>query len=98
TLYEALAVLTPSPIVELNRAVAVSFAAGPRAALEIIDALMREGALQDYHLLPTVRADLLEKLGRRAQARAEFERAAALTANAREKEFLLARAAAAGKS
>jgi RNA polymerase sigma factor (sigma-70 family) len=98
TLYEALAVLTPSPIVELNRAVAVSFAAGPRAALEIIDALMREGALQDYHLLPTVRADLLEKLGRRAEARAEFERAAALTANARAQEFLRARAAAAGKS
>jgi predicted RNA polymerase sigma factor len=94
SLYAALAVLTPSPIVELNRAVAVGFAVGPQAALDIVDTLMRDGALQGYHLLPTVRADLLEKVGRHAEARAEFERAASITGNARESQFLLARAAA----
>jgi len=92
SLYEALAALTHSPIVELNRAVAVGFAVGPQAGLDIVDALVREGALQGYHLLPTVRADLLEKVGRHEEARAEFERAAAIAGNNRERQFLLARA------
>ena len=95
-LYDALAQLTPSPIVDLNRAVAVGMAFGPNAGLEIVDALVSEPSLQSYHLLPAVRGDLLAKLGRRAEARAEFERAAALTRNARERELLLGRAAAAG--
>jgi RNA polymerase sigma factor (sigma-70 family) len=95
SLYAALAVLTPSPIVELNRAVAVGFADGAQAGLDIVDWLTRDSALQGYHLLPAVRADLLEKVGRHAEAHAEFERAAALAGNAREREFLLARAAAA---
>ena len=92
-LYEMLLRLTPSPIVELNRAVAVSMAYGPRAGLEVVDSLLDEPALSGYHLLPGVRADLLQKLGRSAEARAEFERAASLTRNARERELLLKRAA-----
>src|SRR5687767_15414340 len=91
-LYAALAEVTPSPIVELNRAVAVGMALGPEAGLAIVDPLMAEPALKHYHLLPSVRGDLLSKLGRRDEARAEFERAAALTRNTREKELLLARA------
>jgi predicted RNA polymerase sigma factor len=92
-LYEALARLTPSPIVELNRGVAVAMAFGPAAGLEIVDQLNTEPSLKNYHLLPSVRGDLLAKLGRGVEARAEFERAAALTRNARERELLLARAA-----
>lgn len=95
-LYAALATVAPSPIVELNRAVAVSFALGPAAGLAIVDGLVEEPALNGYHLLPSVRGDLLQKLGRREEARAEFERAAALARNAREKKLLLERAAAAG--
>ncbi|MFI2351336.1 RNA polymerase sigma factor [Streptomyces sp. NPDC019443] len=91
-LYGQLAALTPSPVVELNRAVAVSMAEGPAAGLELVDALAEEPALKEYHLLPSVRGDLLARLGRRAEARAEFERAASLTRNARERELLLARA------
>ena len=90
-LYEALAQLTPSPIVELNRAVAVAMAFGPAAGLELVDALTAEPSLEGYHLLPSVRGDLLKKLGRLAEARAEFERAAALTRNAREREMMLDR-------
>jgi len=92
-LYAILGQVTPSPIVELNRAVAVSMADGPAAALPIVDALLAEPALRTYHLLPSVRGDLLERLGRFAEARIEFERAAALTANARERELLHRRAA-----
>jgi RNA polymerase sigma factor (sigma-70 family) len=92
-LYDALAQLTPSPIVELNRAVAFGMAFGPRAGLEIVDRLISEPALKAYHLLPSVRGDLLRKLGRTDEARAEFERAAALTDNTRERALLLARAA-----
>jgi RNA polymerase sigma-70 factor (ECF subfamily) len=92
-LYELLAKLTGSPIVELNRAVAVSMAFGPQAGLDLVDALADEPALKNYHLLPTVRGDLLAKLGRGAEARGEFERAADLTRNAREREVLLRRAA-----
>ena len=92
-LYDALAQLAPSPVVELNRAVAVAMAFGPAAGLEIVDALRFEPSLEGYHLLPSVRGDLLAKLGRFDQARPEFERAAALTANARVREILLARAA-----
>jgi len=93
-LYEALAQLSPSPVVELNRAVALAMAFGPAAGLALVDALRGEPALASYHLLPSVRGDLLAKLGRLDEARAEFERAAALTGNARERELLLARAAA----
>ncbi|MFD0265496.1 RNA polymerase sigma factor [Streptomyces sp. NPDC127106] len=93
TLYGRLAELTPSPVVELNRAVAVSMAEGPGAALPLVDALAQDPALRGYHLLPSVRGDLLERLGRPEEARAEFERAASLTANARERELLLRRAA-----
>ena len=93
-LYDALAQLAPSPVVELNRAVAVAMAFGPAAGLEIADALMEEGALAGYHLLPAVRGDFLAKLGRHDEARAELERAASLTRNARERDLLLARAAA----
>jgi predicted RNA polymerase sigma factor len=93
-LYETLARLTPSPIVELNRAVAVSMAFGPAAALTLVDALATEPALKSYHLLPSVRGDLLRKLGRLDEARVEFERAASLTRNARERDLLLERAAA----
>jgi RNA polymerase sigma-70 factor (ECF subfamily) len=92
-LYAALAQVTPSPIVELNRAVAVGMALGPAAGLAIVEPLMAEPSLANYHLLPSVRGDLLAKLGRRAEARAEFERAASLTKNVREKALLLARAA-----
>jgi RNA polymerase sigma factor (sigma-70 family) len=92
-LYDALAQLNPSPVVELNRAVAVSMAFGPTAGLEIIDAIANEPALKSYHLLPTVRGDLLDKLTRYTEAAAEFTRAAALTQNARERTLLLDRAA-----
>jgi len=91
-LYGALAQLAPSPVVELNRAVAVSMASGPAAGLELVDALMTEPSLRGYHLLPSVRGDLLTKLGRMDEARTEFERAAAMTRNARERELLLERA------
>jgi RNA polymerase sigma-70 factor (ECF subfamily) len=94
SLYEALARLTPSPVVELNRAVAVAMASGPAAGLALVDALLPEPALAGYHLLPAVRGDLLAKLGRSGEARAEFERAAALTKNARERALLIERAAA----
>ncbi|MFJ2831866.1 RNA polymerase sigma factor [Streptomyces sp. NPDC087263] len=90
-LYGLLAVRSPSPVVELNRAVAVSMVDGPAPALEIVDALTAEPALRDYHLLPSVRGDLLARLGRTAQARAEFERAIALTRNEQERELLRAR-------
>ncbi|MFC9816292.1 RNA polymerase sigma factor [Streptomyces virginiae] len=93
TLYGRLVQLTPSPVVELNRAVAVSMAEGPAAALPLVDALAREPALNAYHLLPSVRGDLLERLGRPREARAEFERAASLTRNERERTLLLRRAA-----
>jgi predicted RNA polymerase sigma factor len=93
-LYDALAQLMPSPVVELNRAVALSMAFGPAAGLELVDALAAEPSLRHYHLLPSVRGDLLAKLGRNAEARVEFERAAALTANTRERTLLLARASA----
>jgi RNA polymerase sigma factor (sigma-70 family) len=93
-LYESLAALQPSPVVELNRAVAVAMAFGPAAGLEIVDALRTEPSLEGYHLLPSVRGDLLAKLGRADEARAEFERAASLTRNARERALLLDRAAA----
>jgi predicted RNA polymerase sigma factor len=93
-LYDGLAQLTPSPVVELNRAVAIGMAFGPRAALQIVDRLREEPVLDSYHLLPTVRGDLLEKLGRPDEARAEFERAALLTANSRQRAALLHRMAA----
>lgn len=92
-LYGRLVLLVPSPVIELNRAVAVSMAEGPAAALPLVDALTDEPALRSYHLLPSVRGDLLERLGRPAEARAEFERAASLTRNAREQTLLRARAA-----
>jgi RNA polymerase sigma-70 factor (ECF subfamily) len=95
-LYGALAELTPSPIVALNRAVAVGMAFGPGVALELVDALAADPALQSYHYLPSVRGDLLTKLARFEEARAEFERAAAITKNAREREMLLERAAQCG--
>ncbi len=94
-LYGRLMALTPSPVVELNRAVALSMAEGPAVGLEVVDALTAEPALRGYHLLPSVRGDLLARLGRGAEARAEFERAAGLTRNERERDLLLARAAAA---
>jgi len=93
-LYAVLAQRAPSPIVELNRAVAVSMAFGPAAGLALVDALADEPSLRGYHLLPSVRGDLLAKLGRSAEARGEFERAASLTRNARERDLLTARAAA----
>jgi RNA polymerase sigma factor (sigma-70 family) len=91
-LYDALAQLSPSPIVELNRAVALGMAFGPEAGLELLDQIADEPALREYHLLPSARGDLLAKLGRQAEAAAEFERAASLTQNARERELLLRRA------
>jgi RNA polymerase sigma-70 factor (ECF subfamily) len=91
-LYSELARIAPSPVVELNRAVAVAMASGPAAGLELVNALTSEPSLQNYHLLPSVRADFLKKLGRLDEARGEFERAAGLTRNAREREFLLERA------
>jgi RNA polymerase sigma factor (sigma-70 family) len=93
-LYEALAQLTPSPVVELNRAVAVTMGFGPAAGLEIVDTLVSEPSLKAYHLLPSVRGDFLFKLGRFVEAQVEFERAASLTRNARERELLLDRARA----
>ncbi|HEX7300599.1 MAG TPA: RNA polymerase sigma factor [Solirubrobacteraceae bacterium] len=90
-LYDALVQLMPSPVIELNRAVAVGMAFGPQAGLELVDALESEPALRDYHLLPTVRGDLLSKLGRRDEARTEFERAASLATNSRERAVLLGR-------
>ena len=93
-LYDGLAALTGSPVVELNRAVAVTMAFGPEAGLELVDSLADEPALREYHLLPSVRGDVLLRLGRLAEARNEFERAADLCGNARERELLLARAIA----
>jgi predicted RNA polymerase sigma factor len=93
-LYDALAQLAPSPVVELNRAVAVAMAYGPAAGLDIVDALMSEPSLKSYHLLPSVRGDFLARLGRNEEARLEFERAAELARNARERTLLLERAAA----
>ena len=97
-LYDALAQLTPSPVVELNRAVAVAMAFGPAAGLELIDTLTSEPSLKAYHLLPSVRGDFLFRLGRFSEAQAEFQRAATLTQNAREREFLLNRAAACSRN
>jgi predicted RNA polymerase sigma factor len=94
-LYDGLAALTGSPVVELNRAVAIAMASGPEPGLEIVDELVASGALDGYHLLPAVRGDLLSKLGRREEARAEFELAASMTRNTRERDILLARAASA---
>jgi predicted RNA polymerase sigma factor len=98
SLYDALLALTPSPVVDLNRAVAVAMARGPAAGLEIVDRLRADPSLREYHLLPAVRADLLVKLGRSPEARPEFERAASLTRNARERQLLLDRAAACAAS
>jgi RNA polymerase sigma factor (sigma-70 family) len=95
SLYDELLAVVPSPVVELNRAVAVSMASGPAAGLALVDALTSVAALEQYHLLPSVRGDLLMKVGRREEARAEFARAAAMTRNARERDLLLARARAA---
>ena len=92
-LYDGLAQLTPTPVVELNRAVAIGMAFGPETALELVDGLASEPALHDFHLLPTVRGDLLAKLGRGEEARAEFQRAASLTQNSRERAVLLERMA-----
>jgi len=97
-LYDALAALTQSPVVELNRAMAIAMASGPEAGLEIVDELVAAGALDGYHLLPAVRGDLLEKLGRTAEARAEFELAASLTRNTSERTILLNRARALASS
>lgn len=97
-LYDALAQLVPSPVVELNRAVAVGIAFGPAAGLELVDELIAEPSLKAYHLLPSVRGDLLAKLGRNHEARQEFERAAALTGNLRERTLLLQRAAGCGQT
>jgi RNA polymerase sigma-70 factor (ECF subfamily) len=97
-LYTELAELAPSPVVELNRAVALGMAFGPAAGLALVDELTDEPSLKGYHLLPSVRGDLLEKLGRHAEARLEFERAASLTRNGRERDLLAARAAAAARS
>jgi RNA polymerase sigma factor (sigma-70 family) len=95
-LYAELAQLAPSPVVELNRAVALAMAFGPAAGLELVDALTSEPSLESYHLLPSVRGDLLKKLGRMDEARAEFERAASLTRNTRERELLIGRARTCG--
>jgi RNA polymerase sigma factor (sigma-70 family) len=97
-LYDALAELVPSPVVNLNRAVAIGMAYGPAAGLELVDALLEEPALKSYHLLPSVRGDLLSKLGRFSEARVEFERAAALAGNARDRTLMLERAAACARS
>jgi RNA polymerase sigma factor (sigma-70 family) len=91
-LYGALAVLTPSPVIELNRAVAISMAEGPQAGLDLVDQLLEAPQLKNYHLLPSVRANLLQKLGRLPEARAEFQRAAAMTRNDRERKLLLGKA------
>jgi predicted RNA polymerase sigma factor len=95
-LYDALAQLAPSPVVELNRAVAVGMAFGPAAGLDLVDALVEEPSLKAYHLLPAVRGDLLMKLRRPEEARSEFERAASFTENVRERELLQRRAAECG--
>ena len=92
-LYAVLAAVAPSPVVELNRAVALAMAFGPAAGLELVDTLSSDPALKGYHLLPSVRGDLLAKLERHDEARAEFERAASLTRNERERKLLLDRAA-----
>jgi predicted RNA polymerase sigma factor len=92
SLYAQLAAMAPSPIVELNRAVAVSMHLGPQAALDLVDPLLDEPVLKTYHLLPSVRGDLLARLGRHSEARAEFERAATLTRNVREQTLLAERA------
>jgi len=97
-LYGALAELTPSPIIDLNRAVALAMLFGPEAGLEVVEALRSEQALQRYHLLPSVRGDLLRKLGRLEEARTEFVRAAGLTQNERERKLLLDRAAGCARS
>jgi RNA polymerase sigma factor (sigma-70 family) len=97
SLYDALVRVVPSPVVELNRAVAMAMAFGPARGLELVDALTSQPSLKSYHLLPSVRGDLLAKLGRQDEARAEFERAASLTRNTRERELLLKRAAASGR-
>jgi len=97
TLYDGLVALAPSPVVKLNRAMAVSMRSGPAQALPLVDALMAEPALRSYHLLPAVRGDLLHRLGRAGEARAEFERAADMTRNAPERALLLARADAAAR-
>jgi predicted RNA polymerase sigma factor len=97
-LYSELAQLTTSPVVELNRAVAVAMASGPAAGLELIDTLTSEPSLKSYHLLPSVRGDFLFKLGRFAEAQQEFARAASLTRNTRERDFLLDRARACTQS
>jgi predicted RNA polymerase sigma factor len=97
-LYGLLASVAPSPIVELNRAVAIAMAEGPQAGLDHVDTLSGEPVLARYHLLPSVRGDLLVKLGRTEEARTEFKRAAALTRNARERELLLQRAAACARA
>nr|MDQ2708465.1 RNA polymerase subunit sigma-24 [Actinomycetota bacterium] len=93
-LYAQLAAITGSPVVQLNRAVALSMVFGPAAGLELVDTLVSEPSLRSYHLLPSVRGDLLVKLGRVDEARAEFERAASLTSNERERTLLRERAAA----
>jgi predicted RNA polymerase sigma factor len=93
-IYGLLAAIEPSPVIELNRAVAVGMAEGPAAGLEIVDGLLHEPALRNYHLLPSVRGDLLEKLGRLGEAEAEFRRAAGMTRNAREQALLTGRAEA----
>jgi predicted RNA polymerase sigma factor len=98
SLYEQLGKRTPSPVIELNRAVAVGMAFGPAAGFELIETLSSDPSLQSYHLFPSVRADLLFKLGRFAEAQADFERAASLTRNARERELLLNRARASGQN
>ncbi len=97
-LYAALARIAPSPVVELNRAVAIAMAFGPEAGLAHVDALTEDPSLRTYHLLPSVRGDLLAKLERWDEARTEFERAAALTRNGRERELLVARAAACSRA
>ena len=97
-LYDALAQVAPSPVVELNRAVAIAMVFGPAAGLEVVDALLSEPSLEGYHLLPAVRGDFLAKLGRMDEARAELERAASLTRNTRERDLLLERAASCGPS
>jgi predicted RNA polymerase sigma factor len=93
-LHDALAQLVPNPVVELNRAVAVGMAFGPQAGLDLVEPLLEEPTLKTYHLLPSVRADLLFKIGRLTEARTEFERAASLAQNARDRKYLLERAAA----
>jgi RNA polymerase sigma-70 factor, ECF subfamily len=95
-LYSELGEVAPSPVVELNRAVAVGMAWGPAAGLELVNPLASDPAMQNYHLLPSVRGDLLKKLGRMDEARAEFERAASITRNARERNLLLERARSCG--